>query len=246
MSRGQWATGDVWKYRHMSRSMVDSLPDMQRTRRYVCLSPYYSVVPLYSTLACTRYVRKVRHHPWFTEDLTARFSGNRQRIVNRLNSVMKQSVANAPLPLYLRVEDRNSMAHSVEARLPFLDYRLVSFLFGLPAHQKVRGPWNKFVLREAMRGRIPESVRTRADKMGFPTAGQKWFAHDLYEPMADLLSSRAVRERGIYNVPAIVTELARHRRGEVDAHHDLFHLAQFEILMEAAKTPVVSPDLGSR
>ena len=65
------------------------------------------------------------------------------------------------------------MAHSVEARLPFLDYRLVSFLFSLSDDWKVQGPWNKFVLREAMRERIPESVRSRFDKMGFPTAGQE-------------------------------------------------------------------------
>jgi asparagine synthase (glutamine-hydrolysing) len=174
----------------------------------------------------------VKSHAWFTPELTSKLvSEDRPRVVNRLNGVMKESVTTNPLPLYLRIEDRNSMAHSVEARLPFLDYRLVSFLFSLPANLKVRGPWNKYVLREAMRGRIPESVRTRADKMGFPTAGQKWFAHDLYEPMADMLSSRALRERGVYNVQAVITDLARHKRGEVDVHHDLFHLAQFETMM---------------
>src|SRR5262245_2108423 len=124
------------------------------------------------------------------------------------------------------------MAHSVEARLPFLDYRLVTHLFGLPAHWKVRGPWNKFILREAMRGRIPESVRERPDKMGFPTGEQKWFAHDLYEPMADMLSSRAVRERGIYRVKAVQADLECHKRGEVDAHRDLFRFAEFEMMME--------------
>ena len=124
------------------------------------------------------------------------------------------------------------MAHSVEARLPFLDYRLVSFLFSLPSQWKIRGPWNKFILREAMRGRIPESVRSRPDKMGFPTAGKQWFAHDLYEPMADMLASRAVRERGIYHAPTVVRDLERHKRGEVDAHHQLFHLAEFEMFAE--------------
>jgi asparagine synthetase B (glutamine-hydrolysing) len=64
-------------------------------------------------------------------------------------------VASAPLPLYLRIEDRNSMAHSVEARLPFLDYRLVSFVSGLSDDWKIRGPWNKYVLREGMRGADP-------------------------------------------------------------------------------------------
>ena len=121
------------------------------------------------------------------------------------------------------------MAHSVEARVPFLDHRLVSFVLGLPVGWKLRGPWNKFVLREAMRGRIPESVRSRVDKMGFPSPAGKWFAGMLYEPMLDLLHSRPARERGIYNIPRIVQELARHRAGEVDVALKLFRVAQFEV-----------------
>lgn len=197
------------------------------------LTTFLHNIPLYHVMADNRHARKVQRHPWFSQDLTSHFpSGERARSVNNLNDVLKRSVTVNPLPLYLRIEDRNSMAHSVEARLPFLDYRLVSLLFGLPAHWKVRGPWNKFILREAMRERIPESVRARPDKMGFPTEGQKWFAHDLYEPMADLLASRAVRERGIYNVQTVVNDLERHKRGEVDVHHDLFHLAEFEMVTE--------------
>lgn len=197
-------------------------------------------VPLYRAFADRRHAQSVADHPWFARDLTEHFpSEERSRGVIKVNDVLKRSVTDSPLPLYLRIEDRNSMAHSVEARLPFMDYRLVSLLFGLPAHWKIQGPWNKVVLREGMRGRIPESVRARPDKMGFPTAGQKWFAHDLYEPMADLLASRAVRERGIYHVPAVIKDLERHRRGDIDVHHDLFHLAEFEMIADLmASDPV--------
>ncbi|HSE58496.1 MAG TPA: asparagine synthase (glutamine-hydrolyzing) [Nitrospiraceae bacterium] len=202
-------------------------------------------VPLYRALSDRRHGRKVRSHPWFTKDLSSHVpSGERQSGVNRLNGVLKRAVTEFPLPLYLRIEDRNSMAHSVETRLPFLDYRLVSLLFGLPSEWKVRGPWNKFILREAMRGRIPESVRARPDKMGFPTAGRKWFAHDLYEPMADLLASRAVRERGIYHVGTVAKDLERHKQGEIDVHHDLFHLAEFEMIADLMREQVVRPDDG--
>jgi len=189
--------------------------------------------PMYRTFAESRHVREVRHHSWFTSDLTAQFPTTaRQAPALELNGALKDAVAQSPLPLYLRVEDRNSMAHSVEARLPFLDYRLVSYMFSLPAHWKVRGPWNKFILREAMRGRIPDSVRSRPDKMGFPTAGRKWFAQDFYEPIADMLASHAIKERGIYNVQNVMRDFERHRRGEIDVHHDLFHLAEFEIIAE--------------
>ena len=120
------------------------------------------------------------------------------------------------------------MAHSVEARLPFLDYRLVSLLFNLSSEWKLRGPLNKFVLREAMQGRIPESVRTRVDKMGFPTPVNKWLAGDLYKPLKDVLSSQEARERGIYHVDQLLSDLDRHERGIVDMSAQLFNVAQFE------------------
>jgi len=71
------------------------------------------------------------------------------------------------LPALLRFEDRNSMAHSIEARVPFLDHRLVEFAFRLPGEEKIHGATTKHVLREATRGLLPEPIRTRADKIGF-------------------------------------------------------------------------------
>ena len=85
---------------------------------------------------------------------------------------------------------------------------------------------------EGMRGRIPESVRSRVDKMGFPTSARQWFSDLLYEPMLDLLHSRRVRERGVYNIDNIVRDLGRHRSGEADVALKLFRVAQFEIWSE--------------
>ncbi len=59
------------------------------------------------------------------------------------------------------------MAHSLEARVPFLDHRLVEFAFRLPDEWKIRGRTTKYVLREALAGVIPEQIRSRADKVGF-------------------------------------------------------------------------------
>jgi len=205
-----------------------------------CLSWELYRIGAYRRWAQTRRQARLRQNPWFSADLTQHFINEDVPPSSAaLSSSLKQSVISAPLPLYLRIEDRNSMAHSVEARLPFLDYRLVSFVHGLPDNWKVRGPWNKYVLREGMRGRIPESVRSRVDKMGFPTASKKWFAHDLYEPLRDILGSRAVRERGIYHAGSLIADLDRHRRGEVDLSNRLFHVAEFEILSGlASQAPV--------
>jgi asparagine synthase (glutamine-hydrolysing) len=180
--------------------------------------------------------RRLRKHPWFTPALSEHLQIEDDECIELdLNSVLKRSVERAPLPLYLRIEDRNSMAHSIEARMPFLDYRLVSLAFQLPVNWKMRGPWNKYVLRQAMYQRIPESVRNRLDKMGFPTPIRDWFANDLYEPMQDLLGSQAVRERGIYNLAKIQNDLKQHKQGKINVTDQLFNLAQFEIWCSVQK-----------
>jgi asparagine synthase (glutamine-hydrolysing) len=91
-----------------------------------------------------------------------------------LTESLQQQILAAPLTVHLRYEDRMSSAWSVESRLPFLDYRLVEFLLGLPERLKLRGGRSKIVLREAMRGVIPEEVRERKDKMGFVAPEPVW------------------------------------------------------------------------
>jgi asparagine synthase (glutamine-hydrolysing) len=78
------------------------------------------------------------------------------------------------LPSLLRYEDRNSMAFSIETRLPFLDYRLVEFVFSLPDDQRLQGATTKAILRQALADRIPRGVLERRDKMGFETPTDRW------------------------------------------------------------------------
>ncbi|HEY2955779.1 MAG TPA: asparagine synthase (glutamine-hydrolyzing) [Candidatus Eisenbacteria bacterium] len=78
------------------------------------------------------------------------------------------------LPSLLRYEDRNSMAYSIETRLPFLDYRLVEFVFSLPDEQRIEGATTKAILRRALADRIPPGVLGRRDKMGFETPADRW------------------------------------------------------------------------
>lgn len=84
----------------------------------------------------------------------------------------------AALPMLLHWEDRDSMAHSIEARVPFLDYRLVEFVLGLPDEYKIADGMTKRVLREATRGLLPERVRNRIDKMGFVTPEEVWLREE--------------------------------------------------------------------
>jgi asparagine synthase (glutamine-hydrolysing) len=82
------------------------------------------------------------------------------------------------LPMLLHFEDRNSMAHGIEARVPFLNHDLVAFSLGLPPQQKIDGAHTKSVLRHAMRGRVPKSVLSRTDKIGFAAPEETWLCHE--------------------------------------------------------------------
>jgi len=86
------------------------------------------------------------------------------------------------------------MAHSIEARVPFLDYRLIDFVFTLPDTLRVNGIQTKYVLREAMRGVLPEPIRTRTDKIGF-RASPSVTASYIRENFTGLLESQTSLER---------------------------------------------------
>ena len=167
---------------------------------------------------------------WFSHELRELADvADRGRWQLGLDEVLRKSVEERPLPLYLRIEDRNSMAHSVEARLPFLDYRLVELAFRLSPEWKLQGPWNKYILRTAMQHRIPENVRTRVDKFGFPVPIDRWFREpSLNERLNDLFSTQAMMESGIYDPVRIRADLQSHRSGRLNIGSALFDVFQFE------------------
>jgi asparagine synthase (glutamine-hydrolysing) len=78
------------------------------------------------------------------------------------------------LPKLLRYEDRSSMAFSLETRLPFLDYRLVQMVFGLPLNYRFHDGWSKYILRRAMSDRLPSEIVWRKTKLGYPTPEVNW------------------------------------------------------------------------
>jgi asparagine synthase (glutamine-hydrolysing) len=182
----------------------------------------------YRTLR-SAYRRLERLDPWFSRELAAALPEEPSASAWDLNNILASDVKSSPLPLYLRVEDRNSMAHSIEARLPFLDYRLVTLMFSLDPQWKLRGKWNKYILRQAMRSRIPELIRSRVDKMGFPVSWRQWVQVDLYEPLREIITSQQARERGIYNMDAILSDFERCRRGDGDYSSRIFNTVSFEL-----------------
>ena len=91
-----------------------------------------------------------------------------------LNGVLYFNTCTHGLEELLRYADRNSMAHGREVRLPFLNHELVEFIFSLPANFKIRSGWTKWILRETMKNRLPESITWRQDKIGFEPPQKTW------------------------------------------------------------------------
>jgi asparagine synthase (glutamine-hydrolysing) len=146
----------------------------------------------------------------------------------------RQHLAHTTLPGLLRYEDRNSMAFSIEARVPFLDYRLVEFVLRLPTEQKISGEWTKPVLREAMKGILPEKVRLRTDKKGFETPEGDWFRGELSTMLGDTVSSRSFASRGFFNASAVRKAFDAFQRGRPGlTSRELWRIVNTELWMRS-------------
>ena len=93
---------------------------------------------------------------------------------NLLDRRLRQDFFESIVPGWLHLEDRISMAHSIEARLPFLDYRLVEFAYSLPNHFKIQGGTTKRILRKAMESRLPASIHAESKKKMYTGARGTW------------------------------------------------------------------------
>lgn len=88
--------------------------------------------------------------------------------------LQRLDITSTNLPILLRYEDKNSMAHGIEARLPFLDYRLVEFCLSLPVDFKIRDGWTKWILRKFISGKLPDAITWRKYKFGFEAPDNIW------------------------------------------------------------------------
>ena len=119
--------------------------------------------------------------------------------------------------------DRMSMAHSLEVRPPLLDHRLVEFAAGLPEHFKVNGGKLKFVLKELLRGKVPDSVLARK-KEGFDIPAHDWFRTVLKPLLHDTLTPQAIREMGVFRPGAVEAVLKAHESREANYGYHLWGL----------------------
>lgn len=113
---------------------------------------------------------------------------------NSIKSLSISQLTATNLQMLLHWEDRNSMAHSIESRVPFLDFRLVEFVLGLPDEYKLSSGITKQVQRAGMSGILPDTIRDRRDKLAFVTPEEVWLkelAPDLFRAKLDLAIQRS-------------------------------------------------------
>jgi asparagine synthase (glutamine-hydrolysing) len=163
----------------------------------------------------------------------AHAAANGSPFPDRLRRHQQLILTQRGLPELLRYEDRNSMAHSLEARVPFLDYRLVELCFSLPGDELIRRGRTKDVLRRALADVLPPKVRERRDKLGFVTPEKRWFRGELGDLAGDVFASNSFADRGLVDPVAARRRLERHRREEVDAGMELWRALNVELWARA-------------
>jgi len=100
------------------------------------------------------------------------------------------------------------MAHGVEVRSPFMDWRLVCFLFSLPSSAKIGSGFTKWILRDALRGILPESIRTRTRKLGFPNLAEAWTSTRAQDFMREVVHSVDFQQCGIWDGKRVAEALS--------------------------------------
>lgn len=116
------------------------------------------------------------------------------------------------LPALLQVEDRMSMAHGLESRVPLLDHPIVELAATIPSNIKFKNGAMKHVFRQAMRPNLPETIFNRQDKMGFPTPLSDWLAGEARDFVRDVFSTRKALSRDLVDNRKVLAGLAKEPR----------------------------------
>ena len=161
---------------------------LENERKYIQNTPMKSVSPKIESLKsfCANVAKTILPY-WAKKILIGVFYGLPSGWVNMdsnpyptvgfstLNQMLHVLMTITSLPELLRFEDRNSMRFSIESRTPFADdINLIEYVFNIPSPYKIHNGWSKYLLRESMKGIIPDEIKLRTDKIGFATPEYEW------------------------------------------------------------------------
>jgi asparagine synthase (glutamine-hydrolysing) len=145
-----------------------------------------------------------------------------------LNRELYRYLTVESLPRILHYEDRNSMAFAIEQRVPFLDYRLVEFVFSLANEQKINNGVSKIILRTGLRDVLPEKILYRYSKLGFTVPEDRWIS-SISELANDIFASKSFKERGYWDSERIAKLYKRQLTGRVKMGHFLWRVIACEV-----------------
>jgi asparagine synthase (glutamine-hydrolysing) len=149
------------------------------------------------------------------EYLRSRTAPNDARAQADLKRRLLQDLTTYSLPSLLRYEDRNSMAHSIESRIPFLDQEMVEWVFRLPERAIIRDGWSRWILRQGLSDALPERIRKRRWKVGFTTPEMRWL-RARRAIIQSLFRSPAFCARPYWNGLDVADAFRRACDGEID------------------------------
>jgi asparagine synthase (glutamine-hydrolysing) len=205
--------------RRMAGTVGDALPDGARGKRFLQhlaldgAARYLDASMLFRAPEMQQLFRSDIYEQIARHDLVAAASQQLQHTGDDWLAAVQHFDLNAYLPQdVLTKVDRMTMAHSVEARPPLLDHRLVEFAATIPARFRLRGGTTKYLFKQAMRGVLPDHIIDRP-KQGFAVPLAKWLRNDLSTFARDVLLSPAAAQRGIFNLSYVEHLLRLNDRG---------------------------------
>lgn len=122
-----------------------------------------------------------------------------------LNERLFEDVTKLTTPSLLRYEDKNSMANSLESRVPFFDHVVVEYIFNLPIDQKIKHGWNRYIYRNAVKGLIPEKNRLRRSKVGFTNPEWEWIDRKR-DKFMEIFESESFKNRPFWDAQLAIKE----------------------------------------
>jgi asparagine synthase (glutamine-hydrolysing) len=204
------------------------------TRTFLCLSPDVETLYFDNFAVFPRHMQQGLFSKNLVDQLgrVNPYAGMRSYFDAYPSASLLQRLLYADLKTYLHEllmkQDQMSMAASIESRVPFLDHKLVEFSTALPDRLKLRGWTTKYVLREAMKGLLPDAILRRG-KMGFPVPLGRWFRH-AFRPLLDefVVGERAVA-RGLFQPDFLRQLVQEHAAGTANHTERLWTLVNFEM-----------------
>ena len=157
-------------------------------------------LPSHTSLALEkREYNKIINSQFINRQLLQKIKGREWQGINKptvtkLNDILYNNTMQHGLEELLRYADRNSMAHGIEIRLPFLNFELVKFIFSLPSSFKIKDGSTKYILRKTMSGKIPDKILWNTNKIGFETPQKSWMENKQMQEMIFSCKEKLVKE----------------------------------------------------